>query len=186
MFNLRRNELDNPLTGWGGGVGAREMGRLLDDQNDENEFEKKERKKKWISTWLLGGEFHALLLLALVAEPDADDVLLEIQLFRNGRYLLAGWPGLNGEIGLQRALLRSCDARPLPLLLAGRQDGRCFRIPPLVPRLSLGLFQPRVKDRLQSDHVVVRQRERFKPAFNPSSSASPLTSFSVFTHYRPY
>lgn len=112
---------------------------------------------------LLGGEFHALLLLPLVAEPDADDVLLEVELLGDGGDLLTGRARLDGEVGLERALLRSRDRRPLALLLAGRKNRRRFRISPLVASLRLGLFQPRVKDRLQRYHVVVRQRQRFKP-----------------------
>ncbi len=115
------------------------------------------------STGLLSGEFHALLLLALVAEPDADDVLFEVEFLGNGGDFLARGARLDGEIGLERSLLRRCDRRPLALLFAGRKDGRRFRIPALVPRLRFGFLQPGVEDRLQGDHVVVRQRQRFKP-----------------------
>ena len=113
---------------------------------------------------LLSCEFHAFLLLALVAEPDADDVLLEVELFGDGGDLLAGGARLYGEIGLQRAFLRGGNRRALPLLLASRQHRRRLGVAPLVARLRLGLLEPGVQDRLQGDHVVVAQRQRLEAA----------------------
>ena len=73
------------------------------------------------SAGLLSCEFHPLLFLALVAEPDADDVLLEVEFLGDGGDLLAGGARLHGEVGLQRALLGRCDRRPFALLLASGQ-----------------------------------------------------------------
>jgi len=61
---------------------------------------------------VLGGKLHSLLFLSLIAEPDAHDVLFQIELFGNGGDLLARWPRLDGEVGFQRALLRSCYGCP--------------------------------------------------------------------------
>lgn len=46
-----------------------------------------------------------------------------------------------------------------PLLLAGRQHAGRVRVASLVLRLRLRLLQPRLQNRLQRDHVVVRQRQ---------------------------
>ena len=121
-------------------------------------------------------ELHPLLLLALVAKPHADlrnlemegplkqrlpqsisthithHVLLEVQLLGDGCDLLPAGPGLDGEVGLERPLLRRRDGGPLPLLLARREDAAGS------VRVSLGrlrLVQPRRQYRLQGNHVVV-------------------------------
>ncbi len=122
-------------------------------------------------------ELHPLLLLALVAEPHADlrnlenegplkqrlplryfnacithHVLLEVQLLGDGRDLLPAGPWLDGEVGLERPLLRRRDGGPLPLLLARREDAAGS------VRVSLGrlrLVQPGRQHRLQGNHVVV-------------------------------
>lgn len=113
---------------------------------------------------VLRSEFHPLLFLPLVAEPDANDVLLEVELLGDGGNLLAGGSRLDREVRLEAALLRRRNRRALALLLAGRKHARRVRVAPLVLRLRLGLLQPRLQDRLQRDHVVVRQRERLEAA----------------------
>ncbi len=50
--------------------------------------------------------------------PDSDDVLLEVELLGDGRYLLSGRPRLDHEVGLQRPLLRGRDRSPLSLLFS--------------------------------------------------------------------
>ena len=65
------------------------------------------------STSLNGGELHSLLLLSLIAEPDAHDILLELELLGDLCDLLAGRPRLQTEVHLERALL-------------GRRYGRAF------------------------------------------------------------
>lgn len=65
---------------------------------------------RWWS--VLGSEFHALLFLSLVAEPHANDVLLQVQLLGDGGDLLAGRARLHGEVGLERAFLGRCDGSP--------------------------------------------------------------------------
>jgi len=113
---------------------------------------------------MLSRKLHALLLLPLVAEPDPDDVLLEVQLLRDRGDLLAGWPRLHREVRLERAFLGRGDARPFPLLLAGRQDRGRVGVAPLVLRLGLRFLQPGREDRLEGDHVVVRERQRLEAA----------------------
>lgn len=72
---------------------------------------------------LRGGELHPLLLLALVAEPHAHHVLLQVELLGDGGDLLPGRAGLHREVGLQRPLLRGGDRRPFTLLTGNeRQD----------------------------------------------------------------
>lgn len=88
----------------------------------------------------------ALLLLPLVAEPHAHDVLLQVQLLRDRRDLLAcrvdngvlviragriedgrprtGRPRLQRKVGLETALLGRGDRGALALLLHVRQDAR--------------------------------------------------------------
>ena len=60
----------------------------------------------------LSCKFHPLLLLPLVAEPDPDHVLLEVQLLGDGCDLLSAGPRLHGEVSLQRALLGRGDRGP--------------------------------------------------------------------------
>lgn len=61
---------------------------------------------------VLGGEFHTLLFLPLIAEPHANDVLLQVQFLGDGGNLLAGRTWLNGEVCLERALFGRCDGSP--------------------------------------------------------------------------
>ena len=63
-----------------------------------------------------GCKLHPLLLLPLVAEPDPDDVLFEVELLCDGRDLLARRPRLHSEVGLQRPLLRRRYRGSLSLL----------------------------------------------------------------------
>lgn len=111
---------------------------------------------------MLSRELHALLLLSLVAEPDTDDVLLKIELLRDRRYLLARGSRLHRKVRLQRALLGRGDAGAFPLLLACRQYRGRVGIASFVLRLRLRLLEPGLEDRLQGDHVVVRERERLE------------------------
>jgi len=99
-----------------------------------------------------GGELHALLLLALVAEPDAHDVLLEVELLGDLRDLLAGRARLDREVRLERALLGRRDRRPLALAVdaaagAGEQVGPHASI----ARLRLRLLQPRLTTAVYSN-----------------------------------
>lgn len=99
-----------------------------------------------------GGIFHSLLLLPLVAEPDAHHVFLEIQLLGDGSDLLGGGPWLDGEVGFQRALFRRRDGRAFALLFRAIEE---LRFGELFTVGFLSLLQPRLQDRLESDHVVV-------------------------------
>ena len=64
---------------------------------------------------LSGSEFHALLLLTLIAKPDAHNVLFEVELLGDLSNLLARRSRLRGEILLEQTLLRRCNRRSLPL-----------------------------------------------------------------------
>jgi len=105
-----------------------------------------------------GGELHPLLLLALVAEPHSHHILLQVQLLRDLRDLLARGPGLHGEVGFQRAFFWRRDGGPLPFLLVSS----LFRFP--FPCGSFRLLQPRHEDGLEGDHVVVAERQGLEPA----------------------
>jgi hypothetical protein len=65
-----------------------------------------------------GGEFHALLLLSLITEPDSNDTLFQVELLGHLGDLLARRPRLHAEIGLEGLLLRRRDRRPLALPVA--------------------------------------------------------------------
>ena len=60
-------------------------------------------------------EFHSLLLLTLIAEPDADNVLFELKFLSDLSNLLTRRPRLHGEKRFQRALLRRRNRGALPL-----------------------------------------------------------------------
>ena len=60
----------------------------------------------------LGRKLHSFLFLSLVAEPDPDHVLLEVELLGDGCDLLSAGPRLHGEVSLQRALLGRGDRGP--------------------------------------------------------------------------
>lgn len=108
-----------------------------------------------------GRELHSFLLLPLIAEPNPDHVLLQVQLLRDSGDLLRGRPRLHGKVRLQGALLRRGDGRAFPLLVAAVKD---LGLGHLLPLRALGLLQPGLEDRLQGHHVVVRQRQGFEPA----------------------
>lgn len=62
---------------------------------------------------------HALLFLPAVAEPDPDDLLLQLQSVRQRGDLLRGWFGTLEEVAFQRAFYAHLDGRalfPLPAL----------------------------------------------------------------------
>lgn len=61
---------------------------------------------------VLGGEFHSLLFLPLIAEPDAHHILFEIQLFGDGRNFFTGWSRLDGKVCFKRTLFWRCDGSP--------------------------------------------------------------------------
>lgn len=64
-------------------------------------------RKTEVNFWsVLRGELHALLLLPLVAEPDAYHVLFEVQFFGDGGNFFARRSRLNGEIRFEAALFR--------------------------------------------------------------------------------
>jgi len=110
-----------------------------------------------------GGELHALLLLALVAEPDAHDVLLEVELVGDLRDLLAGRARLDREVRLERALLGRRDRRPLALAVdaaagAGEQVGPHAS----VARLRLRLLQPRLTTAVYSNPHKRRPTQSLK------------------------
>lgn len=104
----------------------------------------------------------SLLLLSLVAEPDAYHILFQVQLLGDGRNLLSTRPWLQSKVGFQRALLGRSYARSLPLLLHVGQNS--VRVGHEAVDLDtgqfqfgriFGLFKPGVQDGLEGDHVVV-------------------------------
>ena len=112
-----------------------------------------------------GGVLHPLLLLPLVAEPHADDVLLQVELLRNGGDLLAGRPRLHREVRLEGALLGRRNGGALSLLIQRGQHAdvqRRLAGDTVLARLRLGRLQPRLENGLQGDHVVVGQCQRLE------------------------
>ena len=107
------------------------------------------------------GIFHPLLFLPLVAKPHSNHVLFKVQFLGDGRDFFRGGPRLDGEVRLQRALLRRGDRRALPFPLAPAEK---VRLGAFLPVRSLRLLQPGLEHRLERDHVVVGQSERLEPA----------------------
>ena len=60
----------------------------------------------------LGRKLHSFLFLSLVAEPDPDNVLLQIEFLRDGCNFLSARPGLDCEVSFQRAFLWGCYGGP--------------------------------------------------------------------------
>ena len=60
-------------------------------------------------------EFHPLLFLSLIAEPDADNILFELKFFGNLRNFLSRRSRLHSEKCFQRTLLRRRNRGPFPL-----------------------------------------------------------------------
>lgn len=97
--------------------------------------------------------------MPLVAEPHAHHVLFQVELLGDGGDLLGRGPRLNGEVGLERALLRRRDGCALALFVAAAEDLGLGHLLALRP---LGLLEPRFEDGLQGHHVVMRERERLE------------------------
>lgn len=132
-------------------------------------------------------ELHPFLLLSLIAEPHADHVLFQVELFRDRCDFLATGPWLYRKVRLQTALFRRRNWGPLPLFFTGRKHTGRVRISSLVLRLGFSLLQPRLQDRLQGDHVVVGQGERLEPANRRLRKGAHTRKFQVrqrFAHVR--
>lgn len=102
---------------------------------------------------------HPLLLLPPIAEPDADDFLLQLQRIRQRGDLLGRGFGLLVEMLFQRSLHRDFDRRPLFPLAALRRDlvDRRRR-----SRRRVGLFQPFLQEGFQFAHVFETELQSFE------------------------
>lgn len=107
------------------------------------------------------GRRHPLLLLTPIAEPHADDLLLQLEAVRQVGDLLGRGLGILVEVLLQGPLDGHLDARALLPLPALRRDlvdrGRG-------PRRRVGLRQPLLEQGHQLAHVFKAELQRLEPA----------------------
>uniref|UniRef100_T1JLJ8 Uncharacterized protein n=1 Tax=Strigamia maritima TaxID=126957 RepID=T1JLJ8_STRMM len=93
---------------------------------------------------------HALLLLPSVAEPNANNLLLELQTVRQRGNFLSRWLRLFVEVALECSFHRHLDARPLLPLSSLRRN--------LVDAPELQGLEP--ADGRLTEHVAVERAER--------------------------
>lgn len=75
----------------------------------------------------------------MVAEPHADNVLLELQFLRDLRNLVPSGPWLRAEVFFEEPLLRRSNGRALALLLGIRKNAMRVTVDILVLRCVLCL-----------------------------------------------
>lgn len=107
------------------------------------------------------GRGHSLLLLASVAEPYPDHLLVQLETVRQHRNFLGGWFRGFVKVLFQRSFDRHLDAGALLALAALRRD--------LVDvcrgtRCAVSLRQPLLQQRLQLTHVLKAKLQGFEPA----------------------